>query len=163
VKDVMRFTIIDERGRMSFVAPCQTLEALVAACVSQPSSVESLLAAAEPYVGDLAQRVLSGLAVFDEHNSPDNCRWIHAALDYCTPQEAPVFRVLDPRTEEVSLRPVRAGVVVFNLVAKRIVQIHNSYAEVRRRGRVRLVRNNQPTNRVHRYELPADWSLVPGY
>ncbi len=86
---------------------------------------------------------------------------MHAALDYCAPHEAPVFRVVDPRTEEVSLSPVRAGVVVFNLVAKRIVQLQNTYSEIRRKGRVRLVRNNQPTDRVHRYELPPDWSLVP--
>ncbi len=105
--------------------------------------------------------MLSGLAVFDEHNSPSNYRWVHAALDYCLPQEAPVFRVVDPRTEEVSLSPVRAGVVVFNLLAKRIVQLQNTYCEIRRKGRVRVLRNNQPTDRVHRYELPEDWSLVP--
>ena len=86
---------------------------------------------------------------------------IHAALDYCLPQEAPVFRVVDPRTEEISLSPVRAGVVVFNLLAKRIVQLQNTYSEIRRKGRVRVLRNNQPTDRVHRYELPEDWSLVP--
>ena len=71
------------------------------------------------------------------------------------------FTVVDPRTEEVSLSPVRAGVVVFNLVAKRIVQLQNTYSEIRRKGRVRVVRNNQPTDRVYRYELPPDWSLVP--
>ena len=163
MKDVMRFTVIDPRGRVSFVASCSTLEALVAACAStnQPRTLEQLLRSAEPFVGDLAEHVLSGLAVFDEHNSPANYRWVHAALDYCTPQEAPVFRVVDPRTEEVSLSPVRAGVVVFNLLAKRIVQIQNTYSEIRRKGRVRVLRNNQPTDRVHRYELPPDWSLVP--
>jgi hypothetical protein len=157
----MRFTVIDPHGRVSFVAPCQTLEALVAACASQPRTLEQLLAAAEPFLGHIAERVLSGLAVFDEHNSPSNVRWIHAAFDYCLPQDTPTFRVLDPRTEETSLTPVRAGVVVFNLVAKRIVQIQNTYAEIRRKGRVRVLRDNQPTERVHRYELPADWSLVP--
>jgi hypothetical protein len=159
----MRFTVVDPRGRVSFVAPCSTLEALVAACASdaQPRTLEQLLKAAEPFVGDLSERVLSGLAVFDEHNSPSNYRWIHAALDYCVAQDAPVFRVVDPRTEEISLSPVRAGVVVFNLLAKRIVQLQNTYSEIRRKGRVRVVRNNQPTDRVHRYELPEDWSLVP--
>ena len=161
MNDVMRLTVIDARGRSSFVAPCRTLEAFVAACATQPRSLEQLLDAAEPFIGDLGDRVLSGLAVFDEHNSPNNPRWIHAALDYCASHQAPPFRVIDPRTEELSLTPVRAGVVVFNLIAKRIVQIHNTYAEIRRRGRVRVMRNNQPTDRVHRYELPADWSLVP--
>lgn len=157
----MRFTVIDSRGRVSFIGPCDALEALVAACAAQPRNLEQLMLAAEPFIGTLSDHVLSGLAVFDEHNSPTNFRWIHAALDYCAPQQSPVFRVVDPRTEELSLTPVRAGVVVFNLMAKRIVQIQNTYAEIRRRGRVRFLRNNQPTQRTHRYELPADWSLVP--
>jgi len=31
----MRFTVVDPRGRVSFIAPCSTLEALVAACASE--------------------------------------------------------------------------------------------------------------------------------
>ena len=72
------------------------------------------------------------------------------------------FRVVDERTLQASLNPVKAGVVVFNLKDKRIVQIHNTYNEIRRKGKVRIVENGQPTNRVRRYELPPDWSLVPG-
>ena len=158
---LMRFTVVDRDSTVSFIGPDRDLQALVAACASGPETLEALLDQAAPFTADLRERVLSGLAVFDEHNSPDNYRWIHAALDYCPPQETPVFRVVDPRTEELSLTPVRAGVVVFNLVAKRIVQIQNTYAEVRRKGRVRVVRGDQPTGRVMRYELPEDWSLVP--
>ena len=158
----MRFTIIDRAGKVSFVGPCASLEALVAGCARQPQSLGELLEAAAPFDPALRDYVLSGLAVFDEHNSPNNVRNIHAALDYCTPAELPVFRVYDERTLEASLTPVKAGVVVFNLVDKRIVQIQNTYNEIRRRGRVRFVENGRPTNRGRRYELPADWSLVPG-
>jgi hypothetical protein len=105
---------------------------------------------------------LNGLAVFDEHNTAENFHNILAALDTCAPADLPVMRVLDPRTRQASLSPVKAGVVVFNLKDKRIVQIHNTYAEIRRRGQVRIVEGGRPTNRVRRYELPADWSLVPG-
>jgi hypothetical protein len=73
-----------------------------------------------------------------------------------------VFRVLDSRTREASLTPVHAGVVVFNLRAKRIVQIQNSYAEIRRRGRSRAARPASPERRLIRYELPNYWALVPG-
>ena len=40
----MRFTVVDPRGRVSFVAPCSTLEALVAACAStnQPRTLEQI-------------------------------------------------------------------------------------------------------------------------
>jgi hypothetical protein len=69
--------------------------------------------------------------------------------------------VVDDRTQEAALQPVRAGVVVFNLVDKRIVQIQNTYSEIRRRGRVRVQDATTPAPRVHAYELPPDWALVP--
>lgn len=161
MQDVMRFTVVDPRGKVSFVAPCYALEALVAACSHEPRTLEELLEFVAPYFADLREYVLSGLAVFDEHNSEDNYRHIHAALDFCRPAETPVFRVVDERTQEASLQPVRAGVVLFNLVKRRIVQIHNTYSEVKRRGRVRVVEGRRPTNRVLRYELPITWALVP--
>lgn len=157
----MRFTIIDQDGTVSFVGPCEALEALVAACARFPRTLNELLEAATPYHSSLRESVLSGLAVFDEHNSPENYGNILAALEICRPADLPVFRVLDERTREASLRPVKAGVVVFNLAARRIIQIQNTYCEIRRRGRVRIIENGQPTNRVRRYELPAEWSLVP--
>ena len=158
----MRYTIIDKAGKVSFVGPCPSLEALVAGCVRQPETLAELLDAAAPYDPGLREYVLSGLAVFDEHNSPTNFRNILAALDFCKPAELPVFRVYDERTLQASLSPVKAGVVVFNLVDKRIVQIQNTYSEIRRRGRVRIIEDGRPTNRVRKYELPPDWSLVPG-
>jgi hypothetical protein len=159
---LMRFTIIDRTGKVSFVGPCMALEALVAACSRQPQTLGELLDAAAPYNSALREVVLSGLAVFDEHNTPTNHRNILAALDYCRPADLPVFRVVEDRTQEAALTPVKAGVVVFNLVDRRIVQIQNTYSEIRRRGRVRIMEDGRPTNRVRRYELPPDWSLVPG-
>ena len=158
----MRFTIVDRHGKVSFVGPCMALEALVAGCSRQPQTLDELLEAAAPYNPSLRESVLSGLAVFDEHNTPANHRNILAALDYCSPADLPVFRVLDERTQEAALSPVKAGVVVFNLVDRRIVQIQNTYSEIRRRGRVRIMEDGRLTNRVRRYELPSDWSLVPG-
>src|SRR5690349_17660267 len=125
MKDVMRFTVVDAAGRVSFVAPCAALDALVAACARGPRTLLALLGFAEPYAPGLRERVTSGLAVFDEHNTRENYRAIHGALDYFRPSELPVFRVVDDRTQEAALQPVRAGVVVFNLVEKRIVQIQN--------------------------------------
>jgi hypothetical protein len=158
----MRFTVVDRAGKVSFVGPCLALEALVAGCSRHPQTLGELLDAAAPYNSSLRDIVLSGLAVFDEHNSPANYSNILAALDYCRPADLPVFRVLDDRTQEAALSPVKAGVVVFNLVDKRIVQIQNTYSEIRRRGRVRIMEDGRPTNRVRRYELPPEWSLVPG-
>jgi len=162
LNDVMRFTVIDARGGVSFVAPCSAMEALVAACAAEPSTLDTLLAAASQFVPDLQPRVSSGLAVFDEHNSISNPGSIHAALDLLRPADLPVFRVIDDRTRQASLQPARAGVIVFNLKSKRIVQIHNTYAEIKREGRIRIPRRADGGGaRVHRYQLPPEWSLVP--
>jgi hypothetical protein len=157
----MRFTVIDATSRVSFVAPCPVLDALVAACAQRPTTLVQLLDAATPFAPDLKDRVLSGLAVFDEHNSPHNLERIHAAFRYCRPEEVPVFRILDETTRDASLRAVRAGVVLFNLREKRIVQLQNTYSEIKRKGRIREVRSPAAPGRVHRYELPPDWALVP--
>jgi hypothetical protein len=162
LNDVMRFTIIDDRGGVSFVAPCRTMEALVAACANEPATVEAVLDTATVFVPELRERVTSGLAVFDEHNSVANPGSIHAALDLLRPADLPVFRVLDDRTRQASLQPARAGVIVFNLTSKRIVQIQNTYTEIKREGRIRLPRREGTGGpRVHRYQLPESWSLVP--
>ena len=157
----MRFTVIDPRTRVSFVAPCPMLDALVAACAQAPSTLEELLEAATPFAPELRDRVLSGLAVFDEHNAPHHLDRIHAAFRFCKPEEVPIFRILDEVTRDASLRPVRAGIVLFNLPEKRIVQLQNTYSEIKRKGRIRVMRSPSAPARVHRYELPPDWSLVP--
>ncbi len=158
---LMRFTIVDHESTISFIGPDRAVHALVAACADGPATTAELLDRAAPYTADLRERVLSGLAVFDEHVSRENPRWIHAALDYCEREEVPAFRVVDDRTREISLSPVWAGAIVFNLAAKRIVQIQNTYGEIKRKGRLRIMEGQRPTNRVRRYELPADWTVVP--
>jgi hypothetical protein len=164
LNDVMRFTVIDGRGAVSFIAPCRAMEALVAACASQPGTLNDLLKQAAEFESEIAERVLSGLAVFDEHNSPANLASVHSALNLLRPADLPVFRVLDDRTRQASLQPARAGVIIFNLLSKRIVQIHNTYAEIKRTGRIRVPppAGAGGAGRVHRYRLPPDWSLVPG-
>jgi hypothetical protein len=162
--DVMRFTVIDSEGAVSFIAPCRTLDALVAACANGPTNLGALLAGATSFEPGLQDHVLSGLAVFDEHNTRQNRTSIHSALDLLRAADLPVFRILDDRTRQASLQPARAGVIIFNLTSKRIVQIHNTYHEIQREGRIRVPRaDDAPTGRgrVHRYELPPDWSLVP--
>jgi hypothetical protein len=158
---LMRYTIVDHETTVSFIGPDRALQALVAACATGPRTLKNLLDQAALFAADLRERVLSGLAVFDEHNSPENPRWIHAAFDYCKREDVPVFRVIDDRTRETSLSPVWAGAVVFNLKSKRIVQIQNTYAEIKRKGRLRIMEGTRPTNRIRKYELPADWTVVP--
>src|SRR5436305_9375403 len=83
---VMRFTVIDPSGTVSFVAPCNALKALVAACANYPTDLESLLTTSSQYDTDLKDSVLNGLAIFDEHNAQGKYEQIHNMLDYADEQ-----------------------------------------------------------------------------
>jgi hypothetical protein len=154
----MRFTIVDQDGTLSFVAPCHAMKMLAAACSRQPDDHRALIALAEEYDPRLITRLRAGLSRFDADWSMADTAAIHARLDAAG--DAP-FRVVDEVTRRRSLDPVRWGLVVFNLNAKRIVQIQNSYADLRRQDRGRLRRDGRPVRAYYSYELPAEWSIVP--
>lgn len=162
---VMRFTVIDPESTVSFVAPCNDLKALVAACSKTPTSLAELLEASSRYDNELKDFVLNGLAIFDEHNSAGNLQHIHDTLDYASEQKShhnvPAFRVVDDVTREASLEPVQAGLVIFNIRDRRIVQVHNTYADVKRQDRGRIHQGGAPTDRLYHYKLPMDWQIVP--
>lgn len=159
--DVMRFTVIDREGTVSFVAHTSAALALTAACGANPTTLGDLLDATRKFDRSLHDQVSNGLAVFDEHNLPGNTSAIHQQLSTMAPRETPVFRVLDELTREVSLRPVRAGVILFNLVRKRIIQIVNTDEHLNRVGEVNYHNGRFLSRRVFEYELPAEWSIVP--
>jgi hypothetical protein len=159
--NVIRCTVVDERGAVSFIVHADALSALAAACSANPASLEELLEGAEPYYHHLGEQVLNGLAIFEERNTQGNYQAIHQALQFSPPHEQPVFRVVDDLTREISLRPVKAGAVIFNLRAKRIVQIINTYQEIRRTGQARVFDGAGLTDTVYSYRLPKDWALVP--
>ncbi|HEY7357575.1 MAG TPA: hypothetical protein VH590_13950 [Ktedonobacterales bacterium] len=159
--DVMRFTVLDHQGTVSFVIHSSALTALVAACAEDPASLRELLDATRRYDRTLRDYVLNGLAVFDEHNLPEDHQAILQQLDILPAQETPVFRVVDERTRDVSLESVKAGVVLFNLPRKRIVQIQNMYDTIERAGTVNYHNGRFLSRREFEYELPPGWSIVP--
>lgn len=234
--NVMRFTVIDQAGSVSFVAPWNALKALTAGCSTKPTPAMllTLLEAASRYDTGLKKYVLDNLAIFDEN---------HAQLDVSEPlnplleqqlndllankyqtsgatqvyksafgevenQEVstnndaeqaanagnseneageneneeityeelaqiqrdilvraesyhPVFRVSDTETQQRSQEPAGAGLIIFNLKAKRIIQVQNSFGQLQRSDRGRYHENGKPTERLYFYRLPADWSIVP--
>jgi hypothetical protein len=161
-QNVMRFTVIDERGTVCFLAPPESLKPLIAACSHRPASVGALLRAVRPYDDQLADDVTRGLAIFDEHVTADTPERLHALLDSDLGNANPVFRVLDERSRQESMRAVRGGLIIFNLKAQRIVQVHNNVVRVRRRDRGRVRAQGTPVDgHLYSYELPEDWSLVP--
>lgn len=159
--NLLRITVVDHAGSISFVTDAEALPALVAACSRNPATVSDLLLHADTNFGGLRDRVLNGLAIFDERNVEGNYAAIHHAFAFCAPHELPPFRVVDAATREQSLRAVKAGVVLFNLIEKRIVQIQNTYREITRTGRAPIFDGEAHTGRMFTYRLPRDWAIVP--
>ncbi|HEV7214791.1 MAG TPA: hypothetical protein VGP33_06665 [Chloroflexota bacterium] len=159
--DDIRLTVVDEEGTVSFVAHASAAVALTAACSHNPTTLRDLLDASQRYDRALRERVLNGLAIFDEHNLPGELSHIHSQLDQLPPRKTPVFRVLDSVTREASLRPVRTGVVLYNLPARRIVQIENTYEPLAPSGEVNYHNGRFLSIRLLPYQLPADWLIVP--
>ena len=159
--NVLRCTVIDSSGGVSFLTHGDALPALVAACSYNPGTLNDFLDTAEPLYRNLSDYVHDGLAIFDEHNTSGHYDAIHRLLTTLPRHQQPVFRVVDKLTQEASLRPVSAGAVIFNLAEKRIVQLANTYREITRRGRARTFDGARLTDTVFRYRLPEEWALVP--
>lgn len=159
--NLLRYTVIDRRGGVSFMAHGDALPALVKACSFYPQTLEDLLDLTAAYYASLREYVQSGLAVFDEHNLEGRWQAVHDALETAPRYEEPVFRVVDELTRERSLRPVGAGAVLFNLPERRVVQLANTFREVKREGRARVFDGDGWTSEIFPYRLPADWALVP--
>lgn len=156
----MRFTIIDQYDTISFVAPPHALKAIAACCAQGAASIGEVLAGLSPYDAELSRTLRDQLSVFREHNTRDDTRWIAQRLSAEAGYQGVVV-VLDDETRRASLEPARLGLVVFNLPARRIVQVQNSYANLERSDRGRVRRNGKPVQTFYSYTLPDDWSIVP--
>jgi hypothetical protein len=158
---MMRYTVTEPGGTTSFVGPCHALKMLVAACARNPRNLSELLELLAKYDAAFATAVRDGLAVFDEHNVRGNTRAIERAFAEQQPSDWPPFRVLSEPTHRASTQPAQAGLIIFNLGAKRIIQVQNSYAEIQRKDRGRLRAAGKPLRQLYYYDLPPAWSLTP--
>jgi hypothetical protein len=161
VMNLFRLTIIEPSGGISFVGHGEALPALMRACATNPADMDELLERAEPFYAGLRERIQNGLAMFDERNTPGNYAAIHDALERAQPDESPLFRIVDEITREASLRPVKAGAVVINLIDRRIITLQNGYIELTRNGRGEFFDGERLTGNTFIYRLPKTWALVP--
>jgi hypothetical protein len=158
---LIRFNIADRDGTTSFLGPGHAIKMLVAACARGARNASELLELTRRYDDEYVTIIVNGLAVFDEHNLRDNTAAIEALLASHPAHEWPPFRVYNDATRRASMEPGRAGLIVFNLSARRIIQVQNSYAEIQRQDRGRVRTAGIPTRQLYHYDLPADWLLVP--
>ena len=158
---LIRFTVTDGDITTSFSGPGHAIKVLVAACSRGPRTVGELLDIARRYDEHFATEVINGLAIFDEHNVRENTSSIERLLEQNPTDAWPPFRVYNDLTRRASTQPGRAGLIVINLAAKRIIQVQNSYAEIQRKDRGRIRAAGEPTRMLYHYDLPLDWALVP--
>ena len=156
----IRCTIVEPAGTITLVGPGHLAKVLAAACAQSPADVRTLLQLAERYDATLVQDLSAGLAIFDEHNVGDDHMWIDERLGDQADYPLPV-RVVNGSTRELSLAPFDAGLIVFNLNARRIVQVQNSYADILRRDRGRIREGGEPTDTMFHYRLPDAWTVLP--
>lgn len=158
---VFRFNVVDNDGSVSFVGPAHGLKVLAAACSHGAENTFDLLNWATRYDQAWAQDVRAGLLVFDEHNLETLSTGFEPLVESHDDARHRPFRIVDRVTRSRSMIPGRLGLVVINLKAKRIIQIHNSYADLARTGRGRIRANGQPTRALFQYHLPDAWEIVP--
>ena len=157
----VRFTVTDSDGMVSFVGPGHAIKMLVAACSQNPSSLGELLDLTQRLDDAFVTDVRHGLAVFDEHNVRANTSAFDRQASETHPASLPPFRVYNETSRNIAANPVQSGLIIFNLSARRIVQVQNSYSEIQRTDRGRFRRSGQPTRQLYHYKLSNEWALVP--
>ena len=158
-KHRLRYTVIDDSGTVSFVGPAHLLKMLAASCAESPPTLAALLDAASALDSETITALKRDLRVFDEHFTRDE----HPGLKdwLASDRRRGPIRALDDETRLVSMEPDGAGLVIFNLPQRRIVQVQNSYANLRRQDRGRIRRAGRPTGALYRYRLPDEWRILP--
>jgi hypothetical protein len=119
-----------------------------------------LLENAEQFDRLLPAEVRRGLAIFDEHNIPGDHQAIDAHILTQRHEDLPLFRVVDEVTRRVSLEAAGAGLIIFNLPQRRIIQVANTADPLARSGAVWSHNEAVAGQRSRTYTLPGTWSII---
>lgn len=158
---VFRFTIIDPDGSVSFLGPGHGPKVFAAACSEGAEDHRGLLRLAESYDPRWIAEVRAGLHVFDEHNVAAVTTSFQDHVRSTPGDRLMPFRVIDAVTRHLSTQAARSGLILFNLNQKRIIQVQNSYSELREQDRGRIRADGHPTSSFFFYRLPESWRILP--
>lgn len=158
---VFRFTIIDPDGTVSFLGPGHGPKVFAAACSQGAGDHRDLLRLAEHYDAHWIAEVRAGLHIFDEHNIGETADSFKAHVEATSRDKVMPFRVIDTVTRQLSTQAARSGLILFNLNQKRIIQVQNSYDELRGEDRGRIRSEGRPTSSFFFYRLPETWRILP--
>ena len=155
----LRYTVLDASGAVSFIGPAHLLKMFAASCAAGSTDILNLFDGAAAFDAEVAFRLKRDLRIFDEHFTSED----HPGIDEYLDREGSrgPFRVVGESTRLASMLPDGAGLVIFNLPQRRIVQVQNTYANLRRQDRGRTRVGGKPTGALYRYRLPEEWSILP--
>jgi hypothetical protein len=150
----MRIVVRDENRAMSFLMDADVVPALVAACSTEPRTVESLLLATEFYRPGITQQVMNELFHLDLWMEGDTTkvRQLHGTegAERSGPE---AFEIVDPATRRLASLPDSDGLVIIDLEHR---EISSGGSTVDLPGRRGLVVAPDPTGE---YEMATAYTL----
>ena len=156
-----RYNVVAPRGVVSFVAPSHLGKMLAAGASASPATLPDLLDLVRPLDGRSVESVRRGLMTFDEFVLGEEQVDLDAWRGRTGEIERHPFRVVDAELRDLSLRPAALGLVIVNLVDRRIIQLEDRYGRIERADRGRIRVDGRPVGRYYEYALPENWIILP--
>ena len=149
---MLRFTLQDSEKRITYVDRAELAPYMVAACATEPTSIEELLLAVEAYSPGMTARIMQGLLEYDA-GLLTGVEADTAASSWYFKQ--PVLEVVNELSDLVALTPEAEGLVAIDLVSHEI--IGRGSAKLLPRGAVTIpgARNRQQVA----YVLSDSWTV----
>lgn len=157
----IRYNVVDPRGVVSFVAAGHLGKMLAAGASASPATLPELLVGVHPLDTRAVDAVRRDLLTFDEFVLGADEVDLDAWHDRVGEIDRRAFRVVNPELRELSLRPAELGLVIVNLIDRRIIQLEDRYGRIEREDRGRIRVDGRPVNRYYEYALPFDWTILP--
>ncbi|GAC1474299.1 MAG: hypothetical protein PVSMB7_29200 [Chloroflexota bacterium] len=117
----MRIVIRGVNREISFVGDTETVSALVAACATEPKTLEALLLATEPYQRGIVDQVMGEMMKFDLWMQGGATKVRVLRPEKGTEPVLPrAFEVVDPLTRQLAYLPDLDGLFIIDLDTREI-------------------------------------------
>lgn len=155
----IRITVIDRSKIVTMPGDTLLTRQLVAACASDPETLEDMLLAAEPLRPGITRRIINALLRFDRTMRSDPKI---GALRLDPTRD--VFEVLNNRLRTLAFQGLPGGLALYDLKEKIIYSAAPSLylegSELKREDELPVVENGQLTRKTITYSLDKNWRVV---
>jgi hypothetical protein len=112
---MLRYTLHDSEKTISFIDDESLTQCFIAACTSEPETIEELLVAVEPYYSGITARVMQGLLMFDAELSGRGDDQTDGGKDELWQPTAPTIEVVDETTATIAAIAEEDGILTIDL------------------------------------------------